>query len=149
MEGYPSPEDEEEEEFLSNMYSLLSSDQTSEHVISALAHQPKRVSESDQNNAPEGEDKVREFMRRRRRLRNYELQRKNNKAEHESKSPRDTNELHAEELQTDTKISNKLAFGGSQEQVKLIQKNVRGWLLRRQFQDTKFAVKILQSRSLL
>lgn len=89
-------------------------------------------------------------MLRRRRLRNYELQKRNNKtnATAHSKTPIDLAVIHDEEVHTDNMIQNKFNFMGSQEQVKLIQKNVRGWLLRRQFQDTKFAVKILQSRKI-
>ena len=36
--------------------------------------------------------------------------------------------------------------GESQEQVLLLQKNIRGWLSRRHYLDTKFAVHILQSK---
>lgn len=43
VEGYPSAEDEEEEQFLSNMYSLLSTEQASDKVINALANQSRRV----------------------------------------------------------------------------------------------------------
>lgn len=90
-------------------------------------------------------------MLRRRRLRNYELQKRINKTGTiaTSKSPRDKVTAQDEEVHTDNIIDNKFNFSGSQDQVKLIQKNVRGWLLRRQFQDTKYAVKILQSRKIL
>lgn len=40
VDGYPLPEDEEEEQFFSNMFSLLSTDQASEKVIHALANHP-------------------------------------------------------------------------------------------------------------
>lgn len=95
------------------------------------------------------ENERKEFVNRRRRIRNYELRRKQRELGHcESKSPRDRSSVQEEESRTDSMINQKFAFTGNQEQVKLIQKNVRGWLLRRQYHDTKFAVKILQSRKL-
>lgn len=76
----------------------------------------------------------RDFITRRKRLRHREQQIKLKK----------TNE----EMEEDHLLNQQIHFSGSQEQVKLIQKNVRGWLRRRQFNDTKFAVKILQTRKL-
>lgn len=143
-------DDLEEEEFFNNMYSLLSSEQESERVLEALANHPKVVElVIIQKSMEEEEAERRDFMMRRRRRRNYELKKKKFQmaGAGSNSSPRESS--HYEELQTDSAISKKFNFNGSQDQVKLIQKNVRGWLLRRQFHDTKFAVKILQSRKIV
>lgn len=91
-------------------------------------------------------------MIRRRRRRNYELRKKKftmaTVGDSNRTLPKEELTQNEEDLHTDSVIDNKFNFNGSQDQVKLIQKNVRGWLLRRQFHDTKFAVKILQSRKL-
>lgn len=116
------PFDEEEEddgELLKSLYTLLSAEP-----------EPNRPSHLTQARIEEEIEK-REFLNRRKRRRDLERQKK----------LRHT----AAEANADDLLERQFKYSGSQEQVMLIQKNVRGWLLRRQYHDTKFAVKILQS----
>lgn len=121
-------EDEERERETGFLLSLLSS---GELMKQSDTLQNPRI---DPHNSEEEAEK-REFINRRRRLRDLRNQRQQNKKS-------------AVEIQEDRLLSASFNFSGSQEQVKLIQKNVRGWLNRRQYSDTKFAVKILQTRNL-
>lgn len=119
-------DDDERERETGFLLSLLSSDtliKRSENL---------QTQRADLHNSDEEAEK-REFINRRRRLRDLRNQRQQNK-----KAPA--------EMQEDRLLTASFNFSGSQEQVKLIQKNVRGWLNRRQYSDTKFAVKILQTR---
>lgn len=119
-------DDEERERETGFLLSLLSSDTL---IKESRTLQAQRA---DLHNSEEEAEK-REFINRRRRLRDLRNRRQQNK-----KSP--------VEVQEDQLLTASFNFSGSQEQVKLIQKNVRGWLNRRQYSDTKFAVKILQTR---
>ena len=119
-------DDDERERETGFLLSLLSSDtliKRSENL---------QTQRTDLQNSDEEAEK-RQFINRRRRLRDLRNQRQQNK-----KAPA--------EVQEDRLLTASFNFSGSQEQVKLIQKNVRGWLNRRQYSDTKFAVKILQTR---
>lgn len=113
VEGCNDELAEEEEHYLRQLFTLLSG----ENEKVNLSKLP-----------PTTEIERKEFVNRRRRLRNLKR-----------KEVPQNEELDEQQKSTAN-------FTASQDQVKLIQKNVRGWLLRRQYLDTKFAVKILQSR---
>jgi Ankyrin repeats (3 copies) len=121
-------EEEARERETGFLLSLLTSDRL---IKQSQTIQSQRLEQ--QNSDEEAEKK--QFIIRRRRLRDLRNQRQQNK--------KTSVELREEQL-----LNASFNFSGSQEQVKLIQKNVRGWLNRRQYSDTKFAVKILQTRSL-
>lgn len=122
-------DDDERERETGFLLSLLSSDTLIKRSVNL------QTQRADLHNSDEEAEK-REFINRRRRLRDLRNQRQQNK-----KVPA--------EMQEDQLLTASFNFSGSQEQVKLIQKNVRGWLNRRQYSDTKFAVKILQTRKLV
>ena len=124
----------EEDLYLQNLFTILSSSNSSNIIMKELSENSSKQQDSNLHKICESLER-RDFINRRKRMRNIERNIKNRVDE----------KMPNVRTGDSSGIINPQLFGESQEQVKLIQKNVRGWLRRRQYLDTKYAVKILQS----